>query len=85
MLRVYENRVLRRIFGSKRVEVIGKWRRLQNKELNKMISSQYIIWIGKRRSTLAVHVENMRDRRGVYMVSVGIPEGQRSLGRLRHR
>jgi len=47
MLRVYENRVLRRIFGSKRVEVIGEWRRLQNKELNKMNSSQYIIWIGK--------------------------------------
>jgi len=44
-LRVYENRVLRRIFGPKRDEVIGEWRRLHNKELNGLYSSPNITWV----------------------------------------
>ena len=46
-LRVFDNRVLRRIFGSKRVELIGQWRQLQNEELNEMFCTPNIIWMVK--------------------------------------
>jgi hypothetical protein len=73
-LRVFENRVLRRIFRPKRDEVTGEWRRLHNEELNDLYSSPNIIWVIKsRRIRWARHVAHMGDRRGAYMVLVGRP------------
>ena len=70
-LRVFENRVLRRIFGPKRDEVAGEWRKLYEK-LNDLYSSPIINWVIKsRRMRWAGHVERMGDRRGVYRVLVG--------------
>jgi hypothetical protein len=81
-LRVFENRVLRRIFGPKRDEVTGEWRRLHNKELNDLYSSQNIILVIKsRRMGWAGHVARMGEGRGAYRILVGRPEGRRSLGR----
>jgi hypothetical protein len=66
---VFENRVLRRIFGLKRDEVTGNWRRLHNKELYIVYSSPNIIWVIKsRRMKWAGHAARMRDRRGAYRV-----------------
>jgi len=85
-LRVFENRVLRRILGRKRDKVTGEWRKLHNEELNDLysspniflvIKSRYMKWLG--------HVARMGERRGVYRVLVGKPEGRRPLGRPRHR
>jgi hypothetical protein len=62
-LRVFENRVLRRIFGPKRDEITGEWRRLHNKELYALYSSQNIIWVIKpRRLRWAGHVARMEER-----------------------
>jgi len=84
-LRVFENMVLRRIFGSRREEVTGEWRRLHNEELNDLYSSPNIVWVIKwRRMRWAGHVARM-GRRGVYRVLVGKPEGRRPLGRTRRR
>ena len=59
-LRVFENRVLRRIFGTRRDEVTGEWRRLHNEELNNLYSSPNILRVIKsRRMRWAVHVERM--------------------------
>jgi hypothetical protein len=81
-LRVFENRVQRRIFGPKRDEVIGGWRKLHNKELHNLHSSPSIIrMIKSRRMRWTVHVARM-GRRGIL---VGMPEGKRPLGRPRHR
>jgi hypothetical protein len=85
-LRVFENRVLRRIFGPKRDEVTGEWRRLHNKELYVLYSSPNIIWVMKsRRLRWAGHVARMGERRGAHRVLVGKPEGRRPLGRPRRR
>jgi hypothetical protein len=83
-LRVFENRVLRRIFGLKRDETTGEWRRLHNEELNDLYSSPNIIRIMKsRRMGWKGHVARMGDRRSAHRVLVGRPEGKRSLGRPR--
>jgi len=69
---VFENRVLRRIFGPKRDEVTGEWRKLRNEELNDLYSSPNIVrMIKSRRMRWAGHVARMGERRGVYRVLVG--------------
>ena len=69
---MFENRVLRRIFGPKRDEVTGEWRRLHNEELNDLCSSPNIVWVMKlRRMRWAGHVAHTGDRRGVCRVLVG--------------
>ena len=81
-LRVFENRVLRRIFGPKRDKVIGEGIKLHNEELNVLDSSPCIVRVIKsRRMIWAGHVARMGERRGVYRVLVGKPEGKRPLGR----
>jgi len=85
-LKVFENRVLRRIFGPKRDEVTGKWRKLHNEELNELYCSPNIVWVIKlRRMRWAGQVVHIGERRGIYRVLVGKPEGKRPLGRPRHR
>jgi hypothetical protein len=85
-LKVFENRVLRRIFGPKRDEATGEWRRLHNEELNDLYSSQNIIRVIKsRRMRWARHVAHMGEKRGAYRILMGRPEGRRSLGRPRLR
>jgi hypothetical protein len=85
-LRVFENRVLRRIFGPKRDEVTGGWKKLHNEELHGLYSSSSIVRVIKaRRMKWAGHVARMRDVRGAYNILVGRPEGRRPLGRPRRR
>ena len=83
-LRVFENIVLRRIFGPRRVEGMGEWRRLHNEELNDLYSSPNIVRVIKsRRMRWAGNVAHMGEERGVYRVLLGKPEGRRPLGRPR--
>jgi len=85
-LRVFENMLLRRIFGPMREDVTGEWRRLHNAELNGLYSSPNIVWVIKsRRMRWAGHVAHMGEERVVYRVLVGKPEGRRPLGRPRRR
>jgi hypothetical protein len=77
---MFENRVLRRIFGLKRYEVTGGWRKLHNEELrnlyflpNRMIKSRRMRWAG--------NVAQMGEKRNAYLILVGKPEGKRPLGR----
>jgi hypothetical protein len=84
-LRVFENRVLRRIFGPKRDEVTGEWRRLQNKDLYALYLPNIIRVIKSRRLRWAGYVACMGDRRGTYRALLGKPEEWRPLGRSRHR
>jgi hypothetical protein len=85
-LRVFENRVLRRIFGPKRDEVTGEWRKLHNEELNGLYSVPNIVRVIKsRRMRWARQIARMGEGRGVHRVLVGKPEGKRPLRRPRHR
>ena len=85
-LGLFGNRVLRIIFGPKRDEVTGEWRKLHNEELRDVYFSINIILVIKsRRIRWAGHVARMGERRGVYRDLVWIPEGKRSLGRPRRR
>jgi hypothetical protein len=85
-LRVFENKVLRRIFGPRRDEVTGEWRRLHNKELYAVYSSLNIIQVIKsRRLRWAGHVARMGERRGANRALLGKPEGSRPLERPRRR
>jgi hypothetical protein len=83
---VFENRVLRRIFGPKRDEVTGEWRKLYNEELRDLCSSPSIIIIMKsRRMRWADHVARMGEKRNAYRLLVGNPEGKKPLGRPRRK
>jgi hypothetical protein len=85
-LRVFENRVLRRIFGPKRDEVTGEWRKLHSKELHNLYSSPVIIrQIKSRRMRWAGHVSRVGEERKVYKVLVGKPKGNTPLGRRKRR
>jgi hypothetical protein len=83
---VFENRVLRKIFGPKRDEVTGEWRKLHNEECHDLCSSPSIIRIMKaRRMRWAGNIARMREKRKAYRLLVGKPEGRRQLGRPRRR
>jgi hypothetical protein len=85
-LRVFENMVLRRIFGPRRDEVTGEWRRLHSEELNDLYWSPNIVRVIKsKRMRWAGHMARMGEERGVYRVLVGTPEGRRKWGRPRRR
>jgi hypothetical protein len=77
---MFENSVLRRIFGKKRDEVMGDWRKLSNEEVDNLYSLPSIIkMIESSRMRCAGHVTSMVEKRYAYMLSVGKPEGKRSL------
>ena len=82
-LRVFENRVLRRVFGPKKDEVTGERRKLHNEELSDLYSLPNIV--KSRRMRWAGHVACMGEGRGMHRVLVGRPEGKRPLGRPRRR
>ena len=85
-LRVFEKRVLRRIFGPKRDGVTGEWRKLHNEELNDLYCSPNIVWVIKsRRMRWAGHVARIEEGRGVQKVLVGKTEEKSPLGRSRRR
>jgi hypothetical protein len=85
-LRVFVNRVLRRIFGPKRDEVTEEWRKLHKDELHNLYSSPNIIrTIKSRRMRWAGHVACMGEKINAYRILVGKPEGRRPLGRPRRR
>jgi hypothetical protein len=85
-LRLFENVVLRRIFGPMRDEVIREWRKLHNEELNDLYCSPNIAWVIKsRRIGKAGHVARMGEKRDVYRVLVGKPKRKRPLARPRRR
>jgi len=85
-LRVFENRVLRKVFGPKRDEVTGEWRKLHNEELNDLYSLPNIVRVVKSgRMRWAGHVARMGEDRGVHRVLVRKREGKRPLGRPRRR
>ena len=83
---MFENSVLRRILGPRKDELTVDWRKLHNEELHDLYSSPNTVWVIKsRRVRWAGHVACMGERRGLYRVLVGKPEGKRPLGRPRHR
>ena len=85
-LRLFENRMLRRIFGPKRDEVTGEWRKVHNEELRDLYFLPNIVGVVKsRRMRWAGYVARVGEGRGVHRVLVGKPEGKRPLGRPRHR
>ena len=85
-LRVFENRVLRRVFGPKRDEVTGEWIKLHNEELRDFYSLPNSVRVVKsRKMRWTGHVARVGEGRGVHRVLVGKPEGKRPLGRPRRR
>ena len=83
---MFENRVLRRVFGPKRDEVTGEWRKLHNEELRDLYPLPNIVRVVKsRRIRWAGYGARMGEGRGVHRVLVGKLEGRRSLGRARRR
>jgi hypothetical protein len=84
-LTVFENRVLRRIFGPKEDEVTGEWRKLHNEEVHNLYSSLNIRQVKSRQMRWAGHLARMGEDRKMYKVLVGKPEGRRPLERPRHR
>jgi hypothetical protein len=83
---VFENRVLRRLFGPKRDEVTGEWRKLHNEELRDFYFLPNILRVVRsRRMRWAGHVARMGEGRGVHRILVGKPEGKRPLGSPRRR
>ena len=85
-LRVFENRVLRRVFGPKRDEVTGEWRKLHNEELYGLYCSPNFVRVIKSRiMRWAGYVAHLGEGRGVYRFLVRKPEGRRPLGRPRLR
>jgi hypothetical protein len=84
--RVFENRVLWRIFRPKRDDMTGGWRKLNNEELHSLYSSPSVVRVIKaRRIRWAGHVARMGEVRSAYNILVGRPEGRRPLGRPRRR
>ena len=83
-LRVFENRVLRRIFGPKKDEVTGEWRKLHTVELNDLYLPNIRV-MKPIRKRWAGHVAHMGEKKGAYGVLVGKPEGKRPISRPRHR
>jgi hypothetical protein len=84
-LRVFENRVLRRILGPKRDEVTEEWRKLHNWEFHNLLSPDIIRQIRSRRMRWAGHVVYIEEGRNMYRLLVGKPNGKRPLERPRHR
>jgi len=85
-VRVFGNRVLRAVFGPKRDEVTGEWRKLHKEELSDLYSSPNIVqMIKSRRVRWAGHVEGIGERRSVYKVLMWKSEGKNPLGRPRCR
>jgi len=85
-LRVFENRAFRRVFGPKRDEVTGEWRKLHNEELSNLYTLPNIVRVVKsRRMRWEGRVARMEEGRGVHRVLVEKPEGKRPLGRPRRR
>jgi hypothetical protein len=82
---MFEYKVLRRIFGPKRDDVTEEWWNLHSEELNNLYSSPNIVRVIKSRIRWAGNVASMGERRGVYRILVGKPEGKRPLGRPRRR
>jgi len=76
---VFENRVLRRVFGPKSDEATGEWTKLHNEELNLFFSPNIIREIKSRRMSWSRHVARIEERRGVYRVLLGKLEGERQL------
>jgi hypothetical protein len=86
MLKVLENRTLRKLFGPKRDEITEEWRRLHNEELYDLYSFPNSIRVSNsRRMRWAGYIARMEDRRGAYRVLMGRPEGKRPLGRPRRK
>ena len=83
---MFENRVLRRVFGPRRDEVTGEWRKLHDEELRDFYSLPNIVRVVKsRRMRWAEHVARMGEGRGVQRVLMGKPQGKRPLGKPRRR
>jgi hypothetical protein len=83
---VVENRVLRNIFGPERDEVMGRWREPHNEELCDLYTSPSIIRIIKsKRMMWAGHVAQIREKRIMYRLFIGNPDGKRPLGRSKRK